>query len=76
MYIPPTYGLVLRRDWYSFIGGYIMNDGSCMMLTNKYRPMIRVPKEPRKLFSLKKKDNELLQYYIDVGIVNYVVLNP
>jgi hypothetical protein len=24
--LPPTYGVVLGRDWSSMIGGYIMND--------------------------------------------------
>jgi hypothetical protein len=38
--------------------------------------MIKVPHEPtRKPFSLKKKDNELMEYYIDVGIGNYVILD-
>jgi hypothetical protein len=73
--LPPTYGVVLGRDWSSLIGGYIMNDGSCMMFPNKYGTMIRVPREPRKPFSFKKKDNELMQDYIDVGIGNYVVLD-
>jgi hypothetical protein len=30
--LPPTYGVALGRDWTSMIGGYIMNNGSCMML--------------------------------------------
>jgi hypothetical protein len=33
--LPPTYGVVLGRDWSSMIGGYIMNDGSCMMLAKQ-----------------------------------------
>jgi hypothetical protein len=36
----------------------------------KYSP------ESRKPFSFKKKDNELMQDYIDVRIENYVVLDP
>jgi hypothetical protein len=43
--IPPTYGVVLGRDWCSMIGGYIMNNGSCMMLPKKYGMLIKVPWE-------------------------------
>jgi hypothetical protein len=50
-----TYGVVLGRDWCSLIGGYIMNDGSCMMLPNKDGTMIKVPREHRKPISFKKK---------------------
>jgi hypothetical protein len=57
------------------IGGYIMNDGSCMMLPNKDGTMMRVPCEPRKPFSFKKKYNELMQGYVDVGMGNYVMLD-
>jgi hypothetical protein len=64
--LPLAYGVVLGRDWSALIGGYIMNDGSCMMLPNKYGTMLRVPREPRKPFSFKKKDNELMQGYVDV----------
>jgi hypothetical protein len=35
--LPPAYGVVLGRDWSSMIEGYIMNDGSCMMLLRKRR---------------------------------------
>jgi hypothetical protein len=45
-----------------------MNDGSCMMLPGKEGAMIKVPREPRKPFSFKKKDNELMEDYIDVGL--------
>jgi hypothetical protein len=66
--LPPTYGVVLGRDWCSLIGGYIMNDGSCMMFPNKYGTMVRVPRENRNPISFKKKENEVMQNYIDVGI--------
>jgi hypothetical protein len=65
--LPPIYGVVLGRDWSSMIGGYIMNDGSCMMLPDKGGAMIKVPREPMRPFSFKKKDNELMEYYIDGG---------
>jgi hypothetical protein len=52
--LPPTYGVVLGRDWYSMIGGYIINDGSFMMLPDKYGTIIKVPHEPRRSFSYKK----------------------
>jgi hypothetical protein len=57
------------------IKGYIMNDGSCMMLPDKEGATINVPREPRKSFSFKRKDNELMEDYIDAGIRNYVVLD-
>ena len=37
--------------------------------------MIKVPHEPRKSFSFKKKDNKLMEYHIDVGNGNYVILD-
>jgi hypothetical protein len=45
-----------------------------MMLLDKEGVMIKVPREPRKPFSFKKKDNELMEDYIDDGIGNYVIL--
>jgi ribonuclease HI len=73
--LPPAYGVVLGRDWSSMIGGYIMNDGSCMMLPNKDGTMLKVPRENRNPFSFKKKENELMEDYVDAGIRNYVVLD-
>jgi hypothetical protein len=75
VYLPPTYGVVLGIYWTSMIEGYIMNDGICMMLLGKEGAMIKVPREPMKPFSFKKKDNELMEYYIDVGIGNYAILD-
>jgi hypothetical protein len=73
--LPPAYGVVLEIDWSSMIGGYIMNDGSCMMLPGKEGAMIKVPHKPKKPFSFKKKNNELMEDYIDVGIGNYAILD-
>jgi ribonuclease HI len=73
--LPPAYGVVLGRDWSSMIGGYIMNDGSCMMLPDKGGAVIKVPREPRRPFSFKKKDNELMEYYIDTRIEKYAILD-
>jgi ribonuclease HI len=73
--LPPTYGVVLGRDWCSMIGGYIMNDGSCMMLPQKNGTMVRVPREVKKSVSFKKKENELMRNYLDVGMGNYVVFD-
>jgi hypothetical protein len=73
--LPPTYGVVLGRDWKSMIGGYIMNDGSCMMLLGKEGEMIKVPRESRKPLSFKNKYNELMEDYIDAGIGNHVILD-
>jgi len=41
--LPPSYGVMLGRDWCSLIGGYLMNDGNCMMFHNTYGTMVRVP---------------------------------
>lgn len=73
--LPPAYGAMLGRDWASMIGGYIMNDGSCMMIPGKEGVMIKVPCEPINPFSFKKKDNELMEDYINVEIGNYVILD-
>ena len=73
---PPSYGVMLGRYWCSLIRGYIMKDGSCMMLPNKYGTMIRVPRENINLTSFKKKENKVMQNYIDVGIRNHIVVSP
>ena len=73
--LPPAYGFVFGRDWTSMIGGYIMNDRSCMMLPGKEGAMIKLPREPIKPFSFKKKDNELMEDYIDVLIGDYAILD-
>jgi hypothetical protein len=52
--LPPTYGVVLGRDRSSMIGGYIMNDGSYMMLPDKEGAVIKVPREPRRPFLSRK----------------------
>jgi hypothetical protein len=75
VYLPPAYGVVLGREGTSMIIGYTMNDRSCIMLPGKEGAMIRAPHEPRNPFSFKKKENELMEYYIDVGIGNYVILD-
>ena len=51
--LPPAYGVLLGRYWSSMIGGYIMNDGSCMIMSDKEGTMIKVPSEPRKPFPFK-----------------------
>jgi hypothetical protein len=52
-----------------------MNDGSYMMLPGKEGAMIKVPREPRKPFSFNKKDNELMEDYTDIRIINYAILD-
>jgi hypothetical protein len=74
--LPPTYGVVVGRDWCSMIVGYIMNDGSYMMFPKKYGTMVRVPQEARNTKSFRNKKNEVLKNCIDVEIRNYVVLSP
>jgi hypothetical protein len=73
--LPPAYGVVLGRDWSSMIGGYIMNNGICMIFSGKEGEMIKVPREPMKSFSFQKKESKLMEYYIDVGIGNYAILD-
>ena len=73
--LAPAYGVVLGRYWTSMIEGYIMNDRSCMLFPSKEATMIKVPLEPRKPFSFKKKDNELMEDYIDAKIGNYAILD-
>jgi len=73
--LPLAYRVFQGRDWDSMIERYIMNDVSCMMLPNKEGTMIKVPHEPRRPFSFKKKDNELMEDYIDIRIKNYDILH-
>jgi hypothetical protein len=53
--LPATYGVVLGREWCFPLGGYIMNDGICMMFPNKYGGFNRVPCEYRNPLLFKKK---------------------
>jgi hypothetical protein len=73
--LPLAYRFLLGIYQYSMIGGYIMNDGSCMMLLDKDGAMNKVHCEPRRPFYFKKKDNGLMEYYIDDGIGNYAILD-
>jgi hypothetical protein len=66
---------VLGRDWTSILDGYLMNDGSCIMLPGKEGVMTKVPREPRNPFSFKKKENELMEDYIDSKIKTYAILD-
>jgi hypothetical protein len=52
-----------------------MNNASCMMFPGKERAMIKVPHEPRKPFSFKKKENELMEDYMDAEIGSYAILD-
>ena len=45
------------------------------MLLDKEGEMIKVPHEPIRPFYFKKKGNELMEDYINVGIRNYVILD-
>jgi hypothetical protein len=38
------------------------------MLPNKDGMMVKVPRETRKIKSFKKKENEVMENYIDVGL--------
>jgi hypothetical protein len=73
--LPPTYGVFLGRDWYSMIGGYIMNGRQCIMMLNKDGTMVRVPIEIRKHFPFKIKENKMIRIYLDDGMENYVVFD-
>jgi hypothetical protein len=53
--LPLTYEVVLGIYWSAMFGGYIMDDGSCIMLPKKDGTMMRVPHEPKKPFPFKKK---------------------
>jgi hypothetical protein len=71
---PPACGVLLGRDWCSLIGGYIINDGSFIMLPNKYGTMVMIPRENRNPISFKKNENKEMKNYIDDGIGNYAIL--
>ena len=40
--LPPAHSLVLGREWSYPLGGYLMNDGSCMMLPSKDGGLTRI----------------------------------
>jgi hypothetical protein len=73
--LPTTYGVVLGREWCFPLGGYIMNDGSCMMLPNKEGGLTKVLREQRSHVSFKKKEMEAMENYIDSGLGNYAILS-
>jgi len=49
-----------------------MNHGSYMIFLNKDKKMVRVPREVRKPFSFRRKENELMRNYLDARIGKYV----
>jgi hypothetical protein len=51
-----------------------MNDGSCMMLSNKYGGLTKVPHENINPLLFKKKEIEVVVDYINVGHGNYTIL--
>jgi hypothetical protein len=57
------------------IGGYMINVVSCMMFLEKERAMINVPREHKRQFSFKNKDNELMEDYIHASIMKFVILD-
>jgi hypothetical protein len=57
--IPLTYGVVLGRYWFSIIGGYIMNDGSCMMLPKRWN-IDQSTTRTKKSTSFEKKGVEMM----------------
>jgi hypothetical protein len=74
--MPLSYGVVLGIYWCLMIGGYIMNDGSCMMFPHKDGTMVRVPREVRICLSFINKEDVLIKNYLDSGMGNCVVLDP
>ena len=72
--LPPTYGLVLGWEWTFPSGGYIMNDGSCMMIPNKCGEFTKIPREPKNMVFFKIKANDGFESFLDFGLGSYVVL--
>jgi hypothetical protein len=75
VHLPATYGVVLGRELFFPLLGYIMNDGSCMMLPNKEGGITKVFHEQRNRVSIKKKEIEAMENYIDSGLENYAILS-
>jgi hypothetical protein len=69
--LPATYGVVLGREWCFPLGGYIMNDGSCMMLPNKDGGLTKVLCEKGIPFILRR--NKLRQWRITLILVMVIM---
>lgn len=66
--LPIAYGLVLAKEWIFPLGGYLMNNGNCMMLPNKDNQLTRITREPKNLVSFEKnKNNVMLEYITQIG---------
>lgn len=74
VYLPLAYGIVLRQEWTFPLGGYIMNDGTCMMIPNKNGEFTRIQREPKKPIFFEMKDNDGFEDFLDFGLRSYVVL--
>ena len=55
--IPSAFSLVLGHEWSYSLGGHIMNDGSCMMLSNKDGNFTKVPCEEKKHVCYQRKED-------------------
>jgi hypothetical protein len=56
--LPPTYSLVLGREWSHPLGVYLMNYGSCMMLPSKDGGLTRIPRESKQPICFQGKEEE------------------
>jgi len=50
-----TYGVILGQEWSFPLGGYIMNDGHCMMFPTKDGIFTNVLQEPKRPKYFEKK---------------------
>ena len=51
-----------------------MNNGSCMMLTNKDSSLTRIPCETKKYIYFERKEEHGMDNFLDMGLGNYVFL--
>ena len=72
--LPPTYSSILGHEWSYPLGGYLMNDGSYMMLPNMDGSLTRVPHETKKHVFFQNKEENGMDNFLDMGLGNYVVL--
>lgn len=70
----PAFRLVLVFEWSYPLGGYLINDGRCMMLPSKDGCLTKVPKETKNPIFFQRKEEEAMDNFLDFGFGNYVAL--
>lgn len=72
--LPPSYSLILGREWSYPLSGYLLDYGSYIMLQIKHGGLTRIPHVRKKYVWFSRKAEQGLKNFLNMGLGNYVVL--